>query len=365
MKLLHIYATDYRNYKSIKLNIDTQGKYFIIKAGNGSGKTNLLELIYYFTYFKSFRNTLDSDLILHGSKQFMIEIMYENDGMTDTIRIIYDGQKKKILHNDKKLTKLSDLFSQFISVIFCASDIDIITGSPINRRNFFNMFFSLLDNSYFSDIKNYSLVLRQKNFILKNKTDINLIDVYNKQLSDIIYRITQKRQQYISEVRNRFINKYNELGDFNKKTDLRYVPSLSADKTADDIYNILSQKKEDELNIGYALYGSHRDSYNFYMNGKLFNKYASFGQCRLASLIIKLIQAEYIADTKKTMPVLLFDDVILELDETRKRKIVNCIKDYNQMFITFTEDIFIDLFDEKEYIRMLNISSDNNNFIRE
>ena len=167
MKLLHIYATDYRNYKSIKLDIDTQGKYFIIKADNGSGKTNLLELIYYFTYFKSFRNTLDSDLILHGSKQFMIEITYENDGLTNDIKITYDGSKKKILLNEKKLNKLSDLFSQFISVIFSATDIEIITGSPITRRNFFNMFFSLLDSSYFCDIKNYALVLKQKNFILK------------------------------------------------------------------------------------------------------------------------------------------------------------------------------------------------------
>ena len=365
MKLLKIHATDYRNYKSINIDIDPTGKYFIIKANNGSGKTNLLELIYYFTYFKSFRNTADSDLILHGSKQFMIEIVYEDDGITDNIVIAYDGNRKKITNNDKKLTKLSDLFSRFISVIFSATDIEIITGSPITRRNFFNMFFSLIDSIYFNDIKTYAAVLKQKNFILKNKTDINLLDIYNKQLSDIIYRITQSRQKYITEVRNRFIKQYNELGEFNKKVDIRYVPSLSAEKSADDIYKMLCQKKEDELNVGYALCGSHRDSYHFYMNGRLFSRYASFGQCRLAALIIKLIQAQYTAEIKKTMPVLLFDDVILELDEIRKRKIVNCIREYNQMFITFTEDIFIDLFDEKEYIRMIDLNSENNNFIRE
>ena len=365
MKLLQIHATDYRNYRSISIDIDPTGKYFIIKANNGSGKTNLLELIYYFTYFKSFRNTADSDLILHGQKQFMIEIKYEDDGITDDIIISYDGSKKKILCNEKRLNKLSDLFSRFISVIFSATDIDIITGSPIIRRNFFNMFFSLIDSSYFSDIKTYAAILKQKNFILKNKTNTDLIDIYNRQLSDIIYRITQTRQKYITEVRNRFITKYNELGEFNKKVDIRYIPSLSADRDINSIYKLFCQKKDDELNAGYSLLGSHRDCYNFYMNSRLFSRYASFGQCRLAALIIKLIQAQYTAEIKKTMPVLLFDDVILELDEIRKRKIVNCIREYNQMFITFTEDIFVDLFDEKEYIRMIDLNSENNNFIRE
>ena len=100
----------------------------------------------------------------------------------------------------------------------------------------------------------------------------------------------------------------------------------------------------------------------FYMNETLFNKYASFGQCRLASLIIKLIQAEYIYQKKHIKPVLLFDDVILELDEIRKRKLVNSFKEYDQ---TFTEDIFIPLFNEKDYLDILDLNEKNENIIRQ
>lgn len=365
MKLLHIKAANYRNYRSIDIDIDQTGKYFIIKANNGSGKTNLLELIYYFTYLKSFRSTADSDLILHSQRMFAIQIKYEDNGITDTISVSYDGNKKKITCNDKKINRLSELFSRFISIIFSASDIDIITGSPITRRNFFNMFFSLIDSSYFNDIKTYAAVVKQKNFILKNKTNLSLLDIYNRQLSDIIYRITQTRLAHITEIRNRFSAQYSELGEFSETVDIRYTPSVSADRDADGIYELLCQKKPDEINAGYALSGSHRDSYNFYMNGRLFSRYASFGQCRLAALVIKLIQAQYTAEIKKTVPVLLFDDVILELDEIRKHRIVNCIKKYDQMFITFTEDIFINLFDEKDYIRIIDLNSENSSFIRE
>ncbi len=358
MKILKLTAKNYRNYDLINLQIDQEKKYFIIKALNGSGKTNLLEMIYYFTYYKSFRNTQDSDLIMHDKNEFLIEITYIEDGITNTIKIIYN-KKKHIFFNDKKCCKLSDLFGQFISVIFCNSDIDIITGSPNIRRNFFNMFFSIIDNLYFVTLKKYNSILKQKNFILKTKQNLDLLSIYNTQLASCIYYLTAQRNKYINNIKKMFTDFYNEIGNFNKSIDIKYIPSISSTLSEQDIINLLKDKMQQEINLGYAYYGSHRDNYYFCMNNTQFSKYASFGQCRLAALIIKLIQARYIIEKKQIKPVLLFDDVILELDEVRKRKLVNSFKEYNQMFITFTEDIFVDLFNEKDYIEILDLNQNS------
>lgn len=354
MKLKKIESNNFRNYSNIQLNFSDDEKYLILKAKNGTGKTNLIELIYYFTYLKSFRNVLDQDLIKKGNENFILKIEYEESDFINEIKINYKNKKKEIYFNNKLIRKTSELFGKFISIIFSNDDLQIIVGNPSNRRKFFDMFFSIIDYEYFIYLKKYNSIIKQKNNLLKTKNNNNLIKIYNQQLSECIEYIIFKRENLINKISDDFSKKYQFIGNFNQKIKIIYKKSIEKKKET-SINDFLNQNINKELQYGFSIYGIHRDDFIFLINEQQFSKFASFGQARLASLVIKLIQAEYYYKYNKILPILLFDDVILELDNIRKKKIIEEIMKYEQVFITFTEDFFIDLFNKNEYISILEI----------
>ena len=353
MKLKKLEAINFRNYSNIQLNFNSDEKYLILKAKNGTGKTNLIEFIYYFTYLKSFRNVLDQDLIKKNNENFIIKIEYEDSDFINEIKIKYKNKKKEIYFNNKLIKKTSEIFGKFISIIFSNDDLQIIIGNPSNRRKFFDMFFSIIDYEYFIYLKKYNSIIKQKNYLLKTKNNNKLIKIYNLQLSECIEYIIKKRENYINKISYDFSNKYQFIGNFDQKIKIIYKKSIENNTTS--INDFLNQKIIKELQFGFSIYGIHRDDFVFLINEQQFSKFASFGQARLASLVIKLIQAEYYFQYKNKLPILLFDDVILELDNIRKKKIIEEIMKYEQIFITFTEDFFIDLFNKNEYTLILEI----------
>ena len=104
-----------------------------------------------------------------------------------------------------------------------------------------------------------------------------------------------------------------------------------------NILNILKEVRQKDIEVGYSNYGIHKDNYLFLLNGIEFSKYASLGQTRLASLVLKLTQLEYLKNITGVDPIILLDDVILELDLQRQKNFIHSISGDSQMFITLTD----------------------------
>jgi len=351
-----ISATNFRNFRNLEFCFKEQERHIIIKSPNGTGKTNFLELLYYFTYLKSFRAVSDGELINKGENYFSILINYDNDEDNE-ISVKYLNKSKEVVYNNKKIKRYSEIFGKYCSVVFSSDDMLIIKGNPNYKRKFFDMFFSIIDIEYFYSIKNYNCVLKQKNALLKNKSfDKKLLEIYNYQLAQYINIIQQKRDEFIKITSKDFNDKYLEIGDYNYSAKIIYYPSIKIKEfTQENIFNFLMECCKKEVELGFSFYGVHKDNYQFLLNNLNFNSYASFGQTRLASLIMKTIQADNYKKYNNISPILLLDDVILELDNYRKVKFVSKIFDYKQFFITISDDTLLKIFEKSSYLSFLEI----------
>ena len=168
MYIKSIHPINFRNYKELNLEFDNKRPINLLVAPNGSGKSNLLEMIYYLTYLRPFRNLLYSDLIYKNSYFFLINGNFLKNDIQTSISIKY-SKNKEICIDNKKIKKHSDVIGLLLSVLFSNDDIFIISGSPMVRRKFFDMFISVIDRSYLLNLKKYQILLKNKNHILKNK----------------------------------------------------------------------------------------------------------------------------------------------------------------------------------------------------
>jgi DNA replication and repair protein RecF len=353
-----IKATNFRNYTDLELLFDNTKHINIIHAVNGMGKSNLLEIIYYFTCLSSFRNVLDRDLIKKGEKSYFVEIQFIKENILNSISIKYDG-KKIISANNKKVNKYSEIFGRFLSVFFGNDDIFIINGSPEIKRKFFDIFLSIIDKKYLFYLKKYLFIIKQKNFIIKQKKDKNLISVYNQQLGNVILYLQNKRIDLLNNINILFNNIYGNICmNKNETVSIRYLPSINISSINEcAITEFLDKNVQNEYNVGFCLYGCHRDNYQFFINNIPFPKYASFGQMRLAALVLKLVQAEVFRQIFNEFPILLLDDVILELDKARQIRFLEFINKYKQVFVTFSNKEYIDLFNKKNDINEIEIEN--------
>ncbi len=357
MIIEYLSAINFRNYEKLNLEFDKNKNINLIHSPNGMGKTNLLELIYYFSYLRSFRNVQDKELVKKGEEKFHIECSY-NDNIINNIIINYH-QKKEVVINNKKVVKFSEILGKLISVLFCNEDIFIINSSPSIRRKFFDVFISTADNKYLHCLRKYQEILKQKNFILKNnKTDDikEMLDIYNIQLAKNIFYIQKKREEIINEISRIFQENFSSIGKFNDKVKIIYSPSIKIkNDDYEEITKYYNENIKKEIEYGFSIYGPHRDNYLFLINGILFPKYASLGQTRLASVVLKFAQSEYYKKIFNVLPVLLLDDVILELDNEKQERVIEKISDYKQVFLTVTDRKYIELFKNKENINEIEI----------
>ena len=196
---------------------------------------------------------------------------------------------------------------------------------------------SQFDNKYYYNLVKYNKVLSERNIILKNRNlNIDMLDVYDRQL--VSYG------KYILEMRIRYIDKINFYGNkihkdiTMQKEDINFE-YYSTIKNLDDIennfYELLVKNRKKDIEKGITSIGPHRDDFLVYINGIEIKSYGSQGQQRTAVLSMKFSSLRIIKDVTSEYPVLLLDDVLSELDFSRKKYILSSIKDI-QTIITCT-----------------------------
>lgn len=361
MRITNLSCKNFRNFESLDLKFPLDRDINIICAPNGMGKSNLLEMLYYLSHIRPFRKVKDKELINNQKKYFYLDLEYKKNNLLYNLSISYNNtinnNIKKVFFNKKKITNLSSVLGEFLTVLFSNNDIDIISGAPSISRRFFDIFFSIIDKEYLHSLKNYQTILLKKNFALKNSRYHNLLHVYNEQIAKIIFNISQKRQKYITDIDKIFQEKFKLIGNFIHKTKLIYSHTSifnNKDITVDNIFSLLEKNRKKDIEYGYSSIGPHRDKYLFLLNGNSFSKYASLGQTRLASLLLKSIQSEFYKKYFNINPILLLDDVILELDPDRKEAFLSEITKNNQMFITISDQKYLNFF-KKEDINLIRI----------
>lgn len=288
---------------------------------------------------KSFRSKKDKELIKFGTSDAYVDVKYVRADREGKIRAVIND-KKTFFINGIKQNKISEIIGKINVVIFTPDDIDIVKEGPDVRRKFLNMLISSLKPNYMYLLNNYNDVLEQRNNYLKQikfegkKQD--LLDIFDQQLLDFSLNIYDYRKEYVEKMKNR-INVFHNLITKSGKEDIdiKYFSDFS-DK--ESFAKKLKQARVNDIQKGFTTVGMHRDDFKLYINGKDVSIYGSQGQQRTSVLSLKLVELDIVKEAINDTPILLLDDFMSELDETRRTSFLENIKDC-QVILTCTDKI--------------------------
>ena len=332
-----------------------------IVGENGTGKTNLLDAIYFLALTKSSISNQDALSINHEAEYMMIEGKFLDqappapDGGTSESDFVLEappsgaggavlitislqrGQKKAVLRDKKAYERISEHIGRFPVVMLSPNDTDIIRDGSEERRKFFDGVMAQLDSEYLENLLQYNRLLLQRNSLLKqfgerNYVDDLLLDVYSDPLVEVSLKLYQSRNQFITEFLPIFKKHYNTLSDAREEVEMIYESEVGAA----NFTQIFRKNRQRDLAAQRTTIGSHKDDFVFEINGFTLRKFGSQGQQKSFVIALKLAQLEMLTKVKGFPPLLLLDDIFDKLDDRRIQQLITMMVDgtFSQVFIT-------------------------------
>ncbi len=345
MRIVSIELVNFRNYDNLLWHPSHQAN--VIVGKNGVGKSNLAEAIYLAATTKSHRTSRDSETIQLGKPfcRIACEVSREKDNDI-LIEIIIEKNQKTVKLNKTKQQKISEAVGQLKTVIFSASDVDMVKGEPSGRRRFLNLEICQIRPRYCLALAKFKRILEQRNSLLKDclegKCDAAELSIWDSQLALNGSVLIAQREEFCREINVLAGQLYSELCGSGESLSIRYEPNIkiSNGDTEEEIrtkfYEQLSSLRTAEIARGVTLRGPQRDDIAITVDGLDLRYYGSRGQQRGAALAIKIAEAELIYKRTGEYPVVILDDVASELDPERRSRALGLLNGKCQSFLTTT-----------------------------
>lgn len=324
----------------------------VLYGDNAQGKTNMLEAIYFAAIGRSFRSLHAKEAIGFGKEAASISLDFEAKGRVQNITMhLFQSRTRTVEKNHVKIHKMSELVGAFRAVLFCPEQLSLIKGGPAERRQFLDIAISAIEPAYLSALQRYAHILKQRNALIRNATENEAlfkatVDLWSSQLAHEGAYIARSRKRYIESATPFVAACFAEMTNERETPLLTYLGcQKSAEADYEDIaatekmlYEKLCAHHEREIAAGTTLYGVHKDDMEVMLNGREARIYASQGQQRSLALALKLAEGEICRVDCGEYPVFLFDDVLSELDSTRKEYLLHKIEG-KQVILTTCEEI--------------------------
>ena len=332
---MHFKSIKFYNFRNINNGIVLFDKDDIILEGmNGQGKTNILESVYTLCYGNSFRTQVSREMIKHGERIMNLSAIIEDEDDIYEVSYSLELNKRKIILNGKEVKDRKELIYLFPCIVFTHDDIDFIKGEPEMRRKFFDQTLSMYDPIYLNYIRSYRNILAQRNAAIKNN-QISLLDIYDVKLANLGFEIIKSRKTMVNEFNEIFPYLYKKISGTEKNITVNYRSSWEEKENPNQIIEYLNETHDRDIKLLTTTSGIHRDRFTVNdENGPLVIT-GSTGQIRLASLLFRIAEARIFKDKTGKDPILLLDDVLLELDDIKRAKFLNELTSYCQAFYTF------------------------------
>ena len=328
----------FRNY--VQTNFEFTDRIVGIVGSNGTGKTNLLDALYYLSFTKSYFNRPDAQNVHHAYQGLRIEGTYSINKQTTAITcIIRETLKKEFYFDEELYTKLSQHIGKIPCVMIAPDDVQIITGSSEERRKLMDSLLCQIFPDYLKYLIQYNKVLLQRNSLLKNAAETGAIDsllvaTLNGQLIENGMPIYAYRKKLMAELLPEIIKLYNHLAQKNDQIHIQYQSKLDEDS----FDNLLQQSFSKDKAIQRTSAGIHKDDLVITIQGQSFKQEASQGQRKSLLFSLRFAEWECIKKSKGFSPILLMDDIFEKLDEQRMIQLLDWVSHSTdgQVFITDT-----------------------------
>ena len=337
MVLKTLRVQNFRTHSDFILEIGEKST--LISGANGSGKTSLLEAIYFALQGTSFRSSNKEILRNDGSSWFRIDLKDSKDSLRTIIfNDAVQKSKKQFLVDGNKKARLSANL-RIPVVLFEPDDLQLLSGSPTRRRNFLDYFLSQIFPSFQLALARYNKALKQRNNLLKrNNVSKDELFPWNLMLAEYGAEIISKRQDFLELLNSKIEEVYFEISGVKDEIKIDY---LGEKVSKNEILAILSENIERDKILGYTNFGPHKHDIQFIFNKKPAQNVASRGENRSLVLALKFIETDILADLTSKRPIVLLDDVFSELDDDRQKLLTKHFSKY-QTIITSTNEIKVE-----------------------
>lgn len=329
---------NFRSYQSLSISYNPRINVFFGK--NGAGKTNLAEAVHYLSMAKSFRGAEDVNLIRKGAGEATVSAVVRKGNVTRNINILISPQGKKIIINQKPVRKLSELLDTVHVIAFEPRDTFLFDALPKERRRFIDVEISRTDRVYLSSVTEFEKIIRERNSLLKqDKIDARQIEALDDQLARVSEDICDRRNRYVGKI-NRILGKMVRILKGNEiRAKLVYVPFIPV---GEGFYQramqMFARTRESDIRRQITQQGPHREDYKLeYMEDNVAD-FGSRGENRIMAIALKLCPYFLIQD-ERNKPIIVLDDVLSELDETTRKRLLLFLDRFEQVFITTTKPI--------------------------
>ncbi len=310
---------------------------------NGAGKTNLLEAIHLCCLGKSHRTAFDRDMIRLGQKTSAVYARVDRRLTRDEVGVrlfAQPNQRKTIYANGKTVSRIGELMGHMTCVMFSPEDMAIVKGAPQVRRSFLDMLLSQCQPAYFYAIQTYHAALKQRNALLKQlargQGSAQQLDVWDEQLAKAAAPMVRMRREAAMTLSDLARDHYTFISGREPEVFvLRYQSSLSGDLDPGEmLLKQLHASREDDIRRLATGSGPHRDDLQLMLSGQEMRGFASQGQMRTAVLAMRLAEINILTQAHKDAPVLLLDDVLSELDEGRRARLLGRLGNLQTLLTT-------------------------------
>ena len=333
----------------------------LFQGENGAGKSNLLEAMYMLAVARSPRASSDRELILrnNGGGEFYTQVAADVERRGDSVNLQVNFRTtnapdaaagsatlsvQKYFRLNGAPRRASALVGHLNAVMFSAEGMDIVYGAPSARRRYMNILISQTDREYLGAVQRYDRVVRQRNHLLRQIRDgtarAGELAFWDDELVKEGSRVVARRLAAVSALSEGASPIYAGLSGGNERLAISYRPNvalpghLTDEGIAEEIMAKLQERRMREIGRGMTMTGPHRDDIALTLNGMAAAAFASRGQTRTAVLALKLAEAAYLREARGQEPVILLDDVLSELDPTRREQTLEHTSQYHQTLIT-------------------------------
>lgn len=338
MILESLRVVNFRNYSDKLIHPNAQLE--MIVGPNGMGKTNILESVYLICEGGSFRLRRDLELVKKGEDWARIEANLNLDGKQEKrvlkLSLNEDGKVSKKLEIDG----VNRIASKHLLpvVVFEPDQMRMITEGPELRRSYLDDRISFLNFEYSKSIADYRRVIAQRNRLLKmiKKGEARKEDlfIWHVKISELAAPIVAARKRYLEELNAKLQKDYRKISKKKDLISVEYLPSFKRDNSAklsSELFNKLESDVEIDIQAGFTRRGPHRDDWDIKLNDQSASTGASRGEIRTIILSLKLYEFEHLKDGFGITPLVLLDDVMSELDSTRRNELLDFFREAQVM----------------------------------
>jgi DNA replication and repair protein RecF len=326
---------DFRNHERFEVEL-TDGV-TVLEGPVGAGKTNLVEALYVACVGRSFRTSNDRELIRFQAPVARAAVTLDDEGLEHRLEVVIQRSSAKVISADgARLDRPTEAPARPLVCVFAPDRLELVKGAAGVRRAHLDEVVAALWPTRRETRRAYARALAQRNGLLARvragSASPDSLGGWTRELARHGLQLMADRTEVVELLSPRFAELAAELG-LSGLARLAYRPRATA-STADELEAELQAALESDLQRGFTTHGPHRDDLSLELDGRTLRRYGSQGQQRLGLLGLLLAERDLLAASRSATPVLLLDDVLSELDEERRERLLDLLERGGQALLT-------------------------------